>query len=115
MRPSRASELDGSTTVTVLLRGAILSRTYGTDKKTTYFAIFTENIWSCLLWFPVTVYQLIVAVDYAVVVVVVVVVVGGSGGGGADVVDTMHLARRIFVTRSCFTAPWVCNTAHVVN
>ena len=40
-----------------VLRGAILNRTYGTYKKTIYFAIFTDNIWSySLVWSPVIVY-----------------------------------------------------------
>ena len=37
----------------MVLRGAILNRTYGAHEKTKYFAIFTNNIWSCLIWSPV--------------------------------------------------------------
>ena len=36
-----------------LLRGGILNRTYGTQKKVVYFAIFTTNIRSYLQWSPV--------------------------------------------------------------
>ena len=34
----------------MLLRGAIVNRTYGRHKKPTYLPIFTDNIWSYLLW-----------------------------------------------------------------
>ena len=39
----------------ILLRGGILSRTYGPYRNIylVYFAIFPYNIWSYLLWFPV--------------------------------------------------------------
>ena len=37
------------------LRRAVLNRTCGTHKKTICFAIFTNNIWSYLLWSPVIV------------------------------------------------------------
>ena len=45
-----------------VLRGGIVNRTYSTHKNLpgTYFPIFTNNIWSYLLWSPVivqTVYQ----------------------------------------------------------
>ena len=36
----------------LLLWGTIVNRTYGTDKPI-YFLIFTNNIWSYLLWSPV--------------------------------------------------------------
>ena len=36
-----------------LLRGTILNRTLGYAQKPVYCAIFTNNIWSCLLWSPV--------------------------------------------------------------
>ena len=34
--------------------GPRFNRTYGTHKKTIYLAIFTNKIWSYLLWSPVT-------------------------------------------------------------
>ena len=37
----------------LILRGGIVNRTYGTHKKTLYLPIFTNNIWSYLLWSPV--------------------------------------------------------------
>ena len=36
-----------------ILWGTILNRTYGTHEQTICFAIFTNNIWSYLLWPPV--------------------------------------------------------------
>ena len=38
-----------------LLRGTIVSRTYGTHKKPFIFPFFNNNIWSYLLWPPVIV------------------------------------------------------------
>ena len=38
----------------LIIRGTILNRTYGTHKNLyIYIAIFTNNIWSYLLWSPV--------------------------------------------------------------
>ena len=39
--------------VLTLLRGTIVNRTYGIHKKPVYLPIFTNNIWSYLLWSPV--------------------------------------------------------------
>ena len=41
--------------VEILILGTIVNGTYGTYKKTIYLHIFTDNIWSYLLWSPVIV------------------------------------------------------------
>ena len=50
----------------ILLRGAILNRTYGTYKNLPgiYLAICTNNIWSYLLWSPVIVVELFMLVAF---------------------------------------------------
>ena len=52
---SRTLKRDTEPLSLILLRGTILNRTYGTHKKNTYFAIFTNIIWSYLLCSPVIV------------------------------------------------------------
>ena len=49
-RPGRATVDNRDFGITVLiLRRTIVNRTHGTEKKTIYFSIFTDHIWSCLL------------------------------------------------------------------
>ena len=54
----------------ILLRGTIVNRTYGTDKKPIYFPILTNNIWSYLLCSPVILTAQILVASTVVVVVI---------------------------------------------
>ena len=61
-RRTKKTQVFQQRTTVELLRGAILNTTYGTHKKPKYFAIFTNNIWSYLLWTPVVLNATISAV-----------------------------------------------------